>query len=395
MESDRIHAEIFERYYNSVKRAIAANNYELALSDLLMATKTMYERARSSDGALREQHLQQADRLYAQIPELKKKAERQIQQREEAAKKAAVRPQSPPPAKPSNNVRETQEDEDAPLFTAMDVPNTSFEDVKGLHDVKAAVSQKVLEPYKHPELYSRFKMKIGGGVLLYGPPGTGKTMVAKAIAHEVDAKFYALRCSELVSKYFGGTEQNIKLLFETARKDKRAVIFFDEFESLAVSRDKTNSSVMKRVVSELLTQINGILDDNNKDGNFLLLLAATNVPWMIDSAFMRPGRFDERIYVGLPDFDARRGILESAVKDVPCQGLDLDVLAEQIDGYNGADVVQFVEKAKTYPIERQKISHSPEYLTMEDFDEAAKHCRSSVMQSDIKKIRDWENGKRF
>ena len=138
----------------------------------------------------------------------------------------------------------------------------------------------------------------------------------------------------------------------------------------------------------------GVNDDNNKNGHSLLILAATNTPWMMDTAFLRPGRFDERIYVGLPDFDARRGILERALSDIPQADLDLNLLAEKCEGFNCSDVTQLVQKAKTHPVEREKTLQRGDALTMEDFEAALLTCHSSVAKADIERIFAWkeENG---
>lgn len=431
MKDNRVTLEIFHRYYTSLCNALKNEDYEKALKDLCRAAKVLYGLAKESTGEDRANYLKNADRLYSMIPSIKKKmAEAKTAKahkpahapKPEAAssRSSAAKPASGKPAaisgesvkkdsslsaenrilgKSSNTGNDnggsnSEEGEDQAVFKAMDIPNVSFDDVVGLYEVKEAIRKKVIEPRLYPEIFEKYKMKVGGGVLMYGPPGTGKTMIAKAIAREVGAKFFAVRCSTLVSKYFGGTEQNIQLLFDTARKEENSVIFFDEFDALAVSRDKTRSSVMRRVVTELLTQMQGVNDDNNKNGHSLLILAATNTPWMMDTAFLRPGRFDERIYVGLPDFDARRGILERALSDIPQIDLDLNLLAEKCEGFNCSDVAQLVQKAKTHPVEREKTLQRGDALTMEDFEAALLTCHSSVAKADIERIFAWkeENG---
>ncbi len=199
-----------------------------------------------------------------------------------------------------------------PLFTSIKSTDVSFSDVVGLADVKEAVFDKIINPRKHPELYKKFNIKTGGGILMYGPPGTGKTMIAKAIAKEIGADFYSIKCSDHISKWFGETERNIRELFDKARESKTSIIFFDEIDALAVNRDGCSSSPMQRVVPELLAQIQGI--NEQKKGHSMLLIAATNKLWLIDSGFLRPGRFDDKIYVGLPDTDARAEL----VREVKC-----------------------------------------------------------------------------
>ena len=424
MESKTVRAQIFERHYIAAKENLENGDYEKAVVNLSKAAKAMYELAAESTGEEKKRHTAHADKIYDQIAIVKRKAEQQrdnklaapkpAQKTSAAANTATTASTAAAEKKPaaeeskkkdpalsaenkilnSSSSRGSEENDETAVFKAMDVPNISFDDVVGLYDVKETIRKKVIEPRQFPELFAKYKMKIGGGVLMYGPPGTGKTMIAKAIAHEVKAKFFAVRCSKLVSTYFGGTEKNINELFETARREKNAVIFFDEFDALAVNREKTRSSVMQRVVPELLTQMQGVQDDNGKDGHSLLILAATNNPWLMDTAFLRPGRFDERIYVGLPDFDARKGILAKSLAGVPQEDIDLDALAQRCEGYNCSDVNYLVERVKRLPFDRAKRSHQEERVTMEDFEEAFKKCRSSVAKSDIEKVMAWrkENG---
>ena len=271
----------------------------------------------------------------------------------------------------------------------VNVPDVTFEDVAGMSEVKEVVRDKVIYPKLYPHLFKTFRKKSGGGILLYGLPGTGKTMIAKAIANETGAKFFTVKLSDLLSKWFGNSEKNVKRLFASARSEQNAVIFFDEIEGLASDRGGENES-MNRVVGELLAQMQGVTDGD--DGNGILLIAATNRPWDIDSAFLRPGRFDERIYIPLPDLDARKTIIRNAVMGVPGNDeLDIDALAEETDGFNGADVAYLCEKAKEIAIRRiiaEKMRGKK--LTAEDFASALKEVHSSVVRKDIARLESWE-----
>jgi len=273
-------------------------------------------------------------------------------------------------------------------FIAAEIPDIGFDDVAGLAEVKEAIRRRVIDPAKHPEIYERFKKQTGGGVLMYGPPGTGKTMIAKAIAKEVGATFYSIRCSDIVSKWFGEAEKNIKELFDTARKDENAVIFFDEFESLAPKRGN-NSSVMPRVVAELLSQMQGFSESKNT----LLLLAATNRPWDIDSAFLRPGRFGELIYIPLPDFEARKCIITKKFEDIPIEdGIDYDEMAWRMEGFNGSDVAEFCDRSSDYvtkrcsEIEEQGGYSGNEIVTKEDIEMTFENFKGSVQSQDLTKL---------
>ena len=271
----------------------------------------------------------------------------------------------------------------------VDTPDVTFEDVAGMYEVKEIVRDKVIYPKVYPHLFKTFRKKSGGGILLYGLPGTGKTMIAKAIAKETGAKMFTVKPSDLLSKWFGNSEKNVRKLFLAARSEKNAVIFFDEIEGFASSRDSDSDS-MNRVVGELLTQMQGVTDDNDEDR--ILLIAATNRPWDIDTAFLRPGRFDERIYVPLPDLEARKVIIRNSILGIPGnEEVAVDDLAQETEGFNGADVEYLCEKAKEIAIRRVIAgSMKNKKFTKEDFDRALKEVRSSVVKKDISRLESWE-----
>lgn len=271
----------------------------------------------------------------------------------------------------------------------VDVPDVTFEDVAGMYEVKEIVRDKVIYPRVYPHLFKTFRKKSGGGILLYGLPGTGKTMVAKAIARETGAKMFTVKPSDLLSKWFGNSEKNVRRLFKAARSEENAVIFFDEIEGFAGSRGGDNDS-MNRVVGELLTQMQGVTDGDEKGK--ILLIAATNRPWDIDSAFLRPGRFDERIYVPLPDSAARETIIKNAIHGVPgSEEVDVSMLVERTEGFNGADVEYLCEKAKEVAIRRVIASQMRDKaFVAEDFVKALDEVHSSVVKRDVARLESWE-----
>jgi transitional endoplasmic reticulum ATPase len=271
----------------------------------------------------------------------------------------------------------------------VDTPDVTFEDVAGMYEVKEIVRDKVIYPRVYPHLFKTFRKKSGGGILLYGLPGTGKTMIAKAIAKETGAKLFTVKPSDLLSKWFGNSERNVRKLFLAARSERNAIIFFDEIEGFASARGSDNDC-MNRVVGELLTQMQGVTDGDEE--NRILLIAATNRPWDIDSAFLRPGRFDERIYVPLPDFEARKVIISNAILGVPGdESIDVDKLASETDGFNGADVEYVCEKAKELAIRRVIAGKMKnKQFIAEDFDNALREVRSSVVQKDIARLENWK-----
>ncbi len=272
-------------------------------------------------------------------------------------------------------------------FNGSNVPNTSFEDIAGLEDVKEAVMYKAIYPHKYPELYEKLRKRSGGGILLYGLPGTGKTLIAEAIAHETRASFFPVKCSDLGSKWFGETEQNIRDVFEAAREEKNAVIFFDEIEAYASNR--RDNSAMERSIPEFLAQMQGVGESNNQER--ILIIGATNKPWRLDGAFLRPGRFDDKIYVPLPDEKARRKIIDDRVLGVPMEdGIDFEMLSKITDGYNGADMDYLCEKAKEFALHRViQDKGTNETLTKADFDLAIECVKSSVLDVDRKEMELW------
>ena len=236
----------------------------------------------------------------------------------------------------------------------------------------------MINPVKYPDKYKMYGKKSGGGVLLYGPPGTGKTMIAKAIAHEVGAKFYAVKGSDIVSKWVGESEKNINSLFEEANKQDRAIIFIDEMDNL-LGRRGVDTHNDKRV-NEFLQQIDGFAGRNQN----LLLLGATNRPWDIDSAATRSGRFSQKIYLPLPDAPARKFMLEKNMKNVPVvDDFDIDRVVEQTENYSGADIEELCDRAKDEPLLKAIATDTVVKMTNEDFDNVLSVMPPSVTPKEI------------
>ena len=273
-------SDTFELYMRKGKDAKEKGNITLAKRNFLLASETMMRMAQLSKGNLKEVRMERARRLVEIADNVGKK-----------------------PAKIDKKDDDDEDDEIKKWQTAQ-IPDIKFSDVAGLDDVKKAITIKMINPVKYPEKYKMYAKKTGGGVLLYGPPGTGKTMIAKAIANEVGAKFYAVKGSDIVSKWVGESEKNINSLFEEANKQDRAIIFIDEMDSLIGKRGLDTHNDKR--VNEFLQQIDGFAGRNPN----LLLLGATNRPWDIDSAAMRSGRFSQKIYLPLPDAPARKFMIE-------------------------------------------------------------------------------------
>ena len=270
------------------------------------------------------------------------------------------------------------------------IPDTTFDDVVGMEDVKELIRSRVIDQIKYPELYAQYGLKGGTGVLLFGLPGTGKTTIARAIAHEINAPLYTVLLSDVLSKWVGESEKLIKQLFEKARSTKTSLIFFDDFDCLGMQR-QDDGNHNNKIIVELINQMDGF----KKNQNTIVLLAATNKPWMIDSALMRPGRFEHHIYVPLANHDARIMLIKKNLGEVPVEeGLDYDRISDLLKGYNGADIVSVVKGAKVRALQRSKDmidrgedGTSP--VSEKDFEEAASAHKSSVDPQDVVRLREY------
>lgn len=362
---------LFDTYKQHHDEGIAAHragDYPQARMHYLMAAKYLCAMAKEGEAEFKQERLKKAQRLIEIAKELEgAEAQRHKGTEGQRGKGAKGRPAVPVAG-------DEDEEPQGDRWIVSDPPKTSFDDVAGLEDVKWVINLRVIYPLRHPEATSRFRKRAGGGVLLYGPPGTGKTMIARAIACELDAAFFSVKCSDIMSKWVGTAEKNIKELFSSARRRERSVIFMDETEAI-VSKRGGGSTVMDRVIPEFLAQVDGL----EKRENMLLLLGATNRPWDMDEAALRPGRFDEMIYVPLPDRPARLKILELNLQGVPMAAdVTLDELAECLDGYSGADIKGFTAVVTDYPYQRQIETGQEQTVTKEDVAQALGRVKPSV-----------------
>ncbi len=223
---------------------------------------------------------------------------------------------------------------------AFDVsPGLRYEDIGGLKSEIETIREMIETPMKHPEVFKRLGVNPPKGVMLYGPPGTGKTLLAKAVANETDAHFISLNGPEIISKYYGQSEENLRQVFKDAQEHAPSIIFIDEIDAIAPSREEVTGEVEKRIVSQLLTLMDGL-----ESRGEVVVIAATNRPDSIDPALRRPGRFDREIEIGIPDRDARKEILEIHTRGMPLvEDVKLDSLADVTYGYTGADI-EFLTK---------------------------------------------------
>lgn len=266
----------------------------------------------------------------------------------------------------------------------------TFDDIAGLEEAKEAFREKVILPFEHPEIYEKFGKKAGGGILLYGLPGTGKTMFAEAASNEVNANFIPIKCSDIKSKWYGESEQKVKAIFSRARKSKRAIIFFDEFEAIGAKRTDDAYNGNNDLVPQILAEMQGIGSSSSE--STIVVIAATNKPWSIDSAFMRPGRFDEKIYIPLPDKEARRRLFELQLSKLPVSNdLDYDYLVRITEGFNGADIKEVCEKLKMSAIKDSLEKGEEQTIGMDDVKRIENSIKSSVSREDIVQLELFES----
>jgi transitional endoplasmic reticulum ATPase len=260
------------------------------------------------------------------------------------------------------------------------VQSITYEDIGGLRDELQRVREMIELPLKHPELFQRLGIDPPKGVLLYGPPGTGKTLIAKAVANEAGASFYSIQGPEIISKYYGQSEEKLREKFEEAEHNAPSVIFIDELDSIAPKRDEVQGEVERRVVAQLLTLMDGLSNRGN-----VIVIAATNREDSIDQALRRPGRFDREIEIGVPDRRGRKEVLQIHTRGMPIEGTEderskmLDELAEITFGFVGADLAALAREAAMRTLRR--------YLPDIDLDKpipADVLARMSVKRDDFK-----------
>jgi transitional endoplasmic reticulum ATPase len=268
------------------------------------------------------------------------------------------------------------------------LPRVTYEDIGDLEEAKQKIREMVELPLRHPELFKHLGIEPPKGVLFYGPPGTGKTLLAKAVANETGAYFTAINGPEIMSKFYGESEQRLREIFEEATKNAPAIIFIDEIDAIAPKREEVTGEVEKRVVAQLLALMDGL-----KERGQVIVIAATNRPDDIDPALRRPGRFDREIAFPVPDKRARREILQVHTRNMPlADDVNLDELAEITHGYTGADLAALCREAAMHALRRflPKIDIESEKIpteilkelkvTREDFMQALKDVQPSALR---------------
>jgi ATP-dependent 26S proteasome regulatory subunit len=252
-----------------------------------------------------------------------------------------------------------------------------FADVGGLDEVKKQITRRIVTPFKKPSLFAKYRRKAGGGVLLFGPPGCGKTLLARATAGECEARFVNVPVVDVVDKYIGEAERKLAAIFADARRDTPTVLFFDELEALAGSRSGNANQSHVSLVSTFLAEMDGFAQGNEG----VLILAATNMPWGVDAAFRRPGRFDRVQFVPPPDRAARAEILEMQLAGRPVEpGLDLAGIAAATSGYSGADLENLVNTAVDLAIEESLAGGTEHPVGRSHLAEAQREVRPTTLE---------------
>src|SRR5512137_412478 len=271
--------------------------------------------------------------------------------------------------------------------TQIERPSATYEDIGGLEDELQRIREMIELPLKHPEVFGRLGIDPPKGVLLYGPPGTGKTLIARAVANEAGANFYAIQGPEIMSKFYGQSEERLRELFTEAEKNAPSVIFIDELDSIAPKRDEVQGEVERRVVAQLLTLMDGLTARG-----YVIVIAATNREEAIDPALRRPGRFDREIEIGVPTIAGRKEILQIHTRGMPLtDNIDLEHIAKITHGFVGADLAALAREAAMKSLRR----YLPEIdlgkpipaeilekmkVTAQDFADALKEIEPSAMR---------------
>ena len=291
------------------------------------------------------------------------------------------------PGKPARLMEQAEKSGES--RAAKNVKFLTFDDIAGLDEVKRTLRLRVIYPLLHPEKLQTYNLPAGGGMLLYGPPGTGKTLLARAVAGELQLPFYVIKSSEVLSQYYGQSEKQLADLFAEAKSDPDgAVVFVDEIDAIGAARTEQMNEASRRLLTQLLQELDGVEGRSEK----LVFLAATNEPWLLDTALLRPPRFCEQCYIPLPDAAARMVLFRMSLKNCPVDNdCSLEELVAQTDGYSGADIVNVCQRAKLFPYSEAIHSDIERPVNRADFAEAMQTAKPSVTPGMLKRFEDWAN----
>lgn len=264
-------------------------------------------------------------------------------------------------------VRASWQEEPSAPNDEVERPRIRFKDVGGMEGLKEEIRLKIIHPLAHPELYRAYGKATGGGILMYGPPGCGKTHLARATAGEIRAGFIAVGINDVLEMWIGNSERNLHQLFEQARRNRPCVLFFDEADALGASRSDMRHHAGRQLINQFLAEMDGVKASNEG----VLILAATNAPWHLDSAFRRPGRFDRVLFVPPPDPAGRAGILRLHCAGKPVADIDYEHLAKKTEHFSGADLKAVLDVAVERKLREAMKSGVPHPLSTRDLADAA------------------------
>ena len=271
-------------------------------------------------------------------------------------------PESGPDEVVDGRIRQSVSEPDDNPSQPIEKPTISFDHVGGMESVKEQIRVKIIYPITHAEMFAAYGKKAGGGILMYGPPGCGKTYIARATAGEVKANFISIGINDVLDMWIGNSERNLHQLFEQARNNRPCILFFDEVDALGASRSDMRQSAGRHLVNQFLSEMDGA--KSNNEG--VLILGATNAPWHVDSAFRRPGRFDEVLFVPPPDESARQEVLKIALDGKPAENVDLKKVAAKTKDFSGADLGAVVDAAVEAKLHQAIKTGKPTPITTKD-----------------------------
>ena len=330
-----------------------------------------YRKARQIDPAIRDEGLEK-DLAQRPPPLLPSRTESdQPLPAQGVDEDSEYRDQPPFSAKPVNPTPQPKMDAELPV--EFERPSVKFEDVGGMSAVKEEIRMKIIYPLKNADLFRQYGKKIGGGVLLYGPPGCGKTLLSRATAGEINATFLSIGIHQVLDMWLGNSEKNLHKIFELARQNTPAILFFDEVDALASDRTTMKQSAGRNVINQFLAEMDG--NDNNEG---ILILGATNAPWQVDPAFRRPGRFDRVLFVPPPDEEARTSIIEIMAQGKPVHKLDARALAKRTKDYSGADLKAVFDVASEEKLSIAMRENRVVPISTDDLIRAAKSMQPST-----------------
>lgn len=354
IEKEPANAEI---YFNRGLAYIAKKDYSKAIADI--------DKAIESGGDFSEAH-HALGNIYDQQQDFSKAREEYNKAIRLSQKKGAGTEQSE---------GLIEKEKEGKKFEFLEKPKMNFSDVAGLDPMKEMINESIVYPLKNPKLAEKYGKKAGGGVIFYGPPGCGKTFIGKATAGECAASFLSVKISDIMDMYVGNTEKNIHNIFDMARKNTPAILFFDEIDGIGGRRDSMQQTFEKRSINQLLIEMDGV--EYSNEG--VLIVGSTNAPWSIDPALRRSGRFSRFIYFPEPDKKTRETVFQLMMRDKP---LDKDVsfsrLARLTEGYSIADITAVCNEASAIPWKEALKSGAERKIKFKDFVAAAAKVSSSL-----------------